>query len=169
MSRVTNAPRRPYNPVVSDARSIDALGRRLFWAVSRLAFALYRWAPVFGALRSSVGIIRRGPAYLAIDRADGRGLGLPGGLARPRETDEDTLKREIAEETGLHVVSCEFAFRCPVTEPIPASLAVFRVKAEGEIRGSWEGQPKWVALAELQQGITASQRPIVEQVARWTS
>lgn len=145
--------------------AMDALSRRLFWIVSRLAFAVYQRFPIFGTLRSAVGVIRRGTDYLAIDRADGRGLGLPGGLARRRESDEETVRREIAEETGLSVTSAEFLFRCPVSDPIPASIAVFRVTAEGELRGSWEGEPRWVTLAELQSRITEAQRPIVKQLA----
>src|SRR5580658_7308352 len=140
------------------------LRRRLFWVVSRLAFGIYQRFPVFGTLRSSLGIIHRGGNYLAIDRSDGRGLGLPGGLARRRETDEETLKREIAEETGLSVTSLEFVFRLSISEPIPSSIAVFRAAVEGELRDSWEGVPRWVTLSELRSRITVSQRLIVEQL-----
>jgi 8-oxo-dGTP pyrophosphatase MutT (NUDIX family) len=147
---------------------MKALTRRLFWVVSRVAFSVYELVPIFGPLRSAVGVIRRGPDYLAIDRADGRGLGLPGGLARRRESDEETVRREIREETGLAVRSAEFVFSLPVSEPIPASIAVFRVQAEGDLRGSWEGEPQWVTLAELRSRITRSQRPIVEAFERWT-
>jgi 8-oxo-dGTP pyrophosphatase MutT (NUDIX family) len=147
---------------------MHSLSRRLFWIVSRLAFAVYQRVPIFGPLRSAVGVIRRGPHYLAIDRADGRGLGLPGGLARRRESDEEAVRREITEETGLSVTSVEFVFRCPVLEPIPASIAVFSVTAEGNLRGSWEGEPRWVTLAELRSRITRSQRPIVESFGHWT-
>jgi ADP-ribose pyrophosphatase YjhB (NUDIX family) len=145
-----------------------ALRRRLFWVVSRLAFGIYRRLPLFGNLRASVGVIRQGAKYLAIVRNDGRGLGLPGGLARWHEADEETVRREIAEETGLAVTGLEFAFRCLVSGPIPANIAVFRVAAQGALRGSWEGEPQWVSLSELRSHIVASQRPIIEQVARWT-
>ena len=147
---------------------MNALRRRLFWIVSRLAFAIYQRAPIFGPLRSAVAVIRRGPHYLAIDRADGRGLGLPGGLARRRESDDLAVRREITEETGLSVTSVEFVFRWPVSEPIPASIAVFRATADGHLRGSWEGEPQWVTLAELRSRITKSQRPIVERFEHWT-
>ena len=147
---------------------MNVLRRRLFWIISRLAFATYQRLPIFGPLRSAVGVIRRGPDYLVIDRADGRGLGLPGGLARRRESDEEAVRREITEETGLSVTSVEFVFRCPVSEPIPASIAVFRVKAGGDLRSSWEGEPQWVTLAELRSRITKSQRVIVEQFECWT-
>lgn len=144
----------------------DALSRRLFWIVSRVAFTVYQWFPIFGTLRSAVGIIRRGTDYLAIDRADGRGLGLPGGLARRRESEEQTVRREVAEETGLTVTSAKYLFRCSVAKPIPASIAVFRVTADGDLRGSWEGEPRWVTLAELRSRVTKAQRPIIEQLAR---
>lgn len=145
---------------------MKSLSHRLFWIVSRLAFTTYQWFPIFGTLRSAVGIIRRGTDYLAIDRADGRGLGLPGGLARRRESDEETVRREIAEETGLAVTGAEYLFHCPVAEPIPASIAVFQVTAEGDLRGSWEGEPRWVTLAELRSRATKAQRPIIERLAQ---
>jgi len=147
---------------------MNTLSRRLFWIVSRVAFTVYQHLPIFGPLRSALGVIRRGPHYLAIDRADGRGLGLPGGLARRRESDEEAVRREITEETGLSVTSIEFVFRCLVSEPIPASIAVFRVQVEGDLRGSWEGEPQWVTLAELRSRITKSQRVIVEQFEHGT-
>jgi len=146
-----------------------SLSRRLFWIVSRVAFAFYNRFPIYGTLRSAVGIIRRGSDYLVIDRADGRGLGFPGGLARRRESDEQTLRREVAEETGLAVSSAEYLFRCSVSKPVPASIAVFRVTAEGNLHGSWEGEPRWVTPAELRSRITKTQRPIVEQLANWNS
>jgi 8-oxo-dGTP pyrophosphatase MutT (NUDIX family) len=148
---------------------MKSLGRCLFWVVSRVAFSVYQRFPIFGALRCVVGVIRSGPHYLAIDRADGRGYGLPGGIAGRRESDEEAVRREIAEETGLSVTSVEFVFRCPLTEPIPATIAVFRVAAQGNIRGSWEGEPRWVTLSELRSRITRSQRLIVGQLERWTS
>jgi len=144
---------------------MDALKRRLFWIVSRVAFTVYECFPIFGTLRSAVGIIRRGEDYLAIDRADGRGLGFPGGLARRREPDELAVRREIAEETGLVVTDAEYLFRCSVGKPVPASIAVFRVTAQGDLRGSWEGEPRWVTLAELSSRITKAQRPIVDRLA----
>ncbi len=147
----------------------NALSRCLFWIVSRLAFAVYQRFPIFGPLRCTVGVIRRGPDYLVIDRADGRGYGLPGGILRRREAEEEGLKREIKEETGLSVTRAEFIFRCPIAEPIAASIAVFRVAAEGQLRGSWEGEPRWVTIEELSARVTKSQRPIVEQLAQRTS
>ncbi|HEV2423506.1 MAG TPA: NUDIX domain-containing protein [Terriglobia bacterium] len=145
---------------------MDAVSRRLFWIASRVAFTVYTRFPIFGTLRSAVGVIRRGADYLAIDRADGRGLGLPGGLARRRESDEQAVRREIAEETGLTVTSAEYLFRCSVSHPIPASIAVFQVTAIGDLRGSWEGEPRWVTLDELRSRATKAQRPIIEQLGR---
>jgi 8-oxo-dGTP pyrophosphatase MutT (NUDIX family) len=142
----------------------ERLKRNLFWLVSRVAMGCYRRVPVFGRLRASIGIIRDGDRVLVIRRNDGRGLCFPGGLAYRWETDEQALVREFGEETGLDVQSFEFAFRYDSSVEIPVRIAVFYVKAEGNPRGSWEGSPEWVELAEVQAGILRSQEYVVERL-----
>jgi 8-oxo-dGTP pyrophosphatase MutT (NUDIX family) len=143
---------------------IGRLKRNLFWLVSHVAFWSYRQLPIFGPWRASVGIIQDGTRYLVIRRNDGRGLSFPGGLAMPWETEEQTLAREVREETGLRVERCQFAFRYESSAVMPARIAVFRVQAVGAIRNSWEGAPDWVEIAELQKSVIPSQTCIVERL-----
>jgi 8-oxo-dGTP pyrophosphatase MutT (NUDIX family) len=142
----------------------ERLKKGMFWLVSRGAIECYRRLPVFGRLRASLGIIRDGQRVLVIRRNDGRGLCFPGGLAYAWETDEQALVREIREETGLRVNSFEFAFRYDSSKEIPVRIAVFETRAEGELRGSWEGTPEWEELAEAQSGILRSQEYVVERL-----
>jgi len=146
---------------------LEAIRRRAFWVVSHLSMGLYRRIPIFGTLRASVGIIRAGERYLVINRSDGRGFSFPGGLAWPWESEEQTLRREVAEETGLHVMSLDLVFRYHTSIPVPCKLAVFRAEAEGHLGCSWEGRPEWATLPELRANITVSQNPIVDQLAGW--
>jgi 8-oxo-dGTP pyrophosphatase MutT (NUDIX family) len=145
-------------------RLAEQLKKKLFWLISRVAMGCYRRVPIFGRLRASIGIIRNGDRVLVIRRNDGRGLSFPGGLAHPWETDEKALVREIQEETGLRAKSLEFAFRYDSSGEIPTRIAVFESKAEGELRGSWEGTPAWVGLVEAQAGILRSQKYVVERL-----
>jgi 8-oxo-dGTP pyrophosphatase MutT (NUDIX family) len=138
--------------------------RRAFWGVSRLCFFTYRHFPVFGTLRASVAVIQQGQQYLAIRRNDARGYSFPGGLAMPWESEEQTLKREVAEETGLELRAAELALRYHSAFEISCDIAVFRVKVTGHLRGSWEGDPVWVSISDLRSSLVPSQLPIIEKV-----
>src|SRR5215470_7076657 len=117
--------------------------RRLFWMVARTCFSLYRWFPLFGTLRASIAIIRNERRFLVIARNDGRGVSLPGGIARWRETEQETLSREVREETGLNVSGENFRLRYFSSWDVPCIISVFEVHAGGELRNSWEGSPQW--------------------------
>jgi len=147
------------------------LKRRLFWVIARTCFALYRTFPVFGSLRASIGIIYREHKFLAIRRNDGRGYSLPGGIAGWREAEESTLRREVHEETGLHVAGLSLQTRYQSTADVPCTISVFTVEAEGDLRESWEGSPQWLTLAELEAKLIKSQKPAVEWMrkieAKW--
>jgi 8-oxo-dGTP pyrophosphatase MutT (NUDIX family) len=144
------------------AKVVVNLKRRVFWIVARTCFTLYRWFPVFGTLRASIGVIRRGQTILVIERNDGRGLSLPGGIAGRKETEEETLRREVLEETGLTVSGVELKLRYRSTADIPCSISVFEVEASGELKNSWEGSPRWMTVAELAPRLLESQRPTLE-------
>lgn len=142
----------------------DRFKRRLFRMLSAFAIATYSRIPVFGALRASVGVIRNGDRFLAIDRSDGRGYSFPGGLAWPWEKDEAAMVREVAEETGLSVAEANPLFRYFSRAEVPCHIAVFQVCTQGTLRSSWEGSPLWVTGSDLGSRVLPSQRPIVDML-----
>lgn len=122
------------------------LGATLFRCCSRAFVAGYARWPIFGELPGSVAVIRRGERYLLQWRNDGLGWAFPGGIAWPGESAEHTLRRELREETGLRIHSCQLLFTYPDRAYIPSRISVFTACAEGEPRPSWEGRPEWRAL-----------------------
>jgi 8-oxo-dGTP pyrophosphatase MutT (NUDIX family) len=149
--------------------ALENLKRSLFWIVARTCFTLYRWFPLFGLLRASIGIIHRNGEFLVIERNDGRGFSLPGGISGWKEAEEETLRREVTEETGMTVTSFEFRMRYRSTTDVPCIISVFEVQATGEPRNSWEGSPRWMALTEIQPRLVKSQRPVLELFTRMSS
>lgn len=139
----------------------ENLKRRVFWIVARTCFTLYRWFPLFGTLRASIGIIRRGQTFLVIQRNDGRGLSLPGGIANRKEAEEQTLRREVLEETGLSVTGQELRLRYGSTIDVPCTISVFEAEASGELKDSWEGSPRWMTASDLAPRLLESQRPVL--------
>lgn len=154
--------RRSPPPLRPHSMPSERFKQRLFRIVSAVAFGTYGRFPVFGALRASVGVIRNGDRFLAIDRSDGRGYCFPGGLARPWEKHETALVREIAEETGLSIVEAKPLLHYFSRAEIPCHIAVFEVRAMGAVRSSWEGSPLWVTFSDLRSRIVASQRPVLD-------
>lgn len=123
---------------------------------------LYRTFPLFGPLRASLAIIRRNHEFLVIERNDGRGVSLPGGIARWKEADEGTLRREVLEETGLEIAGEKLITRYPSRADLPCTISVFEVQTNGELKSSWEGSPRWLSIAEIAPRILKSQQPVVE-------
>jgi len=138
--------------------------RYLFAIISRVGMAAYSRFPVFGSLRASVAVIRDAELVLVIERSDGRGLSFPGGLAFPWEPAEHALSREVAEETGLSVKTAIALFSYYASDELPCTITVFAVEAEGKLRESWEGSPKWLSVNDLRTGLIKSQQPIVERI-----
>jgi 8-oxo-dGTP pyrophosphatase MutT (NUDIX family) len=144
--------------------TFQQIKRHLFWALSRSAIAAYSRLPLFGWLRASVGVIRKGQLVLVIDRSDGRGLSFPGGLAMPWETAEQAMKREFSEETGLPVKHCTQLFEYRSSADVPVILAVFAVEAEGKLKDSWEGSPRWLSFTDIRPRLLPGQREIVDRL-----
>ena len=82
----------------------------------------------------------------------------------PWESEEQTLKREVAEETGLQLTAIELTWRYYSAAEIRCKISVFRAEGTGQLRGSWEGSPEWVTTSDLRPLILASQLPIVEKL-----
>jgi 8-oxo-dGTP pyrophosphatase MutT (NUDIX family) len=141
---------------------LDDFKRRMFWMVAHTCFTLYRWFPLFGTLRASIGIIQRDDRILIIHRNDGRGLSLPGGISQWGETEEETLVREILEETGLSVTGKELKMHYFSDADVPCNISVFEVQASGELNNSWEGSPQWTTVAEIEPRLLPSQRPVLD-------
>lgn len=139
--------------------------RYLFAIISRVGMAAYSRFPVFGSLRASVAVIRDAELVLVIERSDGRGLSFPGGLAFPWEPAEHALSREVAEETGLSVKAATALFSYYASDELPCTITVFAVEAEGKLRESWEGSPKWLSVNDLRTGLIKSQQSIVQRIA----
>jgi len=134
----------------------------MFWIVARTSFTLYRWFPLFGKLRASIAIIQREGKFLAIQRNDGRGISLPGGISGRKETAEAALDREVREETGLSVMRKELAMEYFSDADVPCDISVFKVQASGDLKHSWEGSPQWMTVDELEPRLLLSQRPVLE-------
>ena len=134
--------------------------------MARTCFVLYRAVPVFGSLRASIAILHSDDKFLAIQRNDGRGVSLPGGIAGWREDEETTLRREVREETGLDVKSVALQTRYHSVADVPCNISVFVATANGELTDSWEGSPRWMTLAELEPRLIESQRPVLGLMKR---
>ena len=130
--------------------------------MARTCFTLYRVFPVFGSLRASIAIIRREREFLVIERADGRGFSLPGGISNWKEPEAETVRREVLEETGLSVTALELQMSYHSTADLRCTISVFEVQATGHLKDSWEGSPRWMTLAELEPRLLKSQRPALE-------
>jgi 8-oxo-dGTP pyrophosphatase MutT (NUDIX family) len=145
------------------ATSTGGAKGRAFYLASRLFTAVYGRFPIFGRLRGSIAIIRRSDQVLVVERNDARGWCFPGGRARPGESAEAAVRREVREETGLAVTACHFLFQ--YDEPI-ARTHVFEVQANGTLQSSWEGAPRWATLSELAQQIYPAHQPALAFLQR---
>jgi 8-oxo-dGTP pyrophosphatase MutT (NUDIX family) len=145
---------------------LKTLGKYAFWILSRAGLAAYSRFPIFGPLKVALGVIRSGDSFLVIERNDGRGISFPGGLSLPWEAAEKTAEREILEETGLRVTKSVLKLHYVSKEDVPVDLSAFEVEVMGELRGSWEGTPRWVELTELRQRVLRSQRRVVEALCQ---
>lgn len=140
----------------------ETLKQRAFWIVARVCFKLYRWFPIFGSLRASISVIHRDGKILVIQRNDGRGVSLPGGIAGRKESEEVALRREVREETGLSVTSAELQMKYHSAAEVPCNISVFSAQTSGELKNSWEGSACWMTVEELEPRLLKSQRPVLE-------
>lgn len=92
-------------------------------------------------------IIEQDGKILLIDRSDGLGYTIPGGIVRHRETVAECVLREACEETGYTVKITGFVgvYSSLKRDPRFRAIAITYKGAivEGTPRGSGEGTPCW--------------------------
>jgi len=74
------------------------------------------------------------------------------------------MKREFLEETGLAVTNSSLLFEYRSSADVPVVLTVFAVEAEGELKDSWEGSPRWMPFTDIRPRLLPSQREIVDRL-----
>ena len=119
---------------------------------------LYRGtaAITFGNIPPIVGascIIQRDSRILFIDRSDGLGYSLPGGVLRADETLEQAVLREVKEETGFEVeiLTLLGAYSGPNRDPRFSSVSIVYTAmiVGGKEKSSREGTAQWLEIDRL--------------------
>lgn len=102
---------------------------------------------------SACVIIERDGKFLLIDRADGLGFTIPGGIVRYRETIEQCVLREAHEETGYHVAVHGIVGVYSALDRDPrfraVSIAYKGTILDGTEQLSSEGKPCWCAPEDV--------------------
>jgi ADP-ribose pyrophosphatase YjhB (NUDIX family) len=98
-------------------------------------------------------IIERDGKFLLINRSDGLGYAVPGGIVRYRETLEQCVLREAQEETGYNVAITSIVGIYSSLKRDPrlraVSIAYKGSIIDGEEHGSGEGQTCWYTPGEV--------------------
>jgi len=96
---------------------------------------------------SACVIVEQEGKILLIDRSDGLGYTIPGGIVRYKETVEQCVLREAVEETGYSVAISSIVGVYSSLKRDPrfraASIAYKGSIVSGSIRASGEGKPCW--------------------------
>jgi 8-oxo-dGTP diphosphatase len=102
---------------------------------------------------SACVIIEQDGKILLIDRSDGLGYTIPGGIVRYKETVEQCVLREAQEETGYTVAihSIVGVYSNPKRDPRfrAASITYRGSIVGGSVRVSGEGKPCWYEPQEV--------------------
>jgi 8-oxo-dGTP diphosphatase len=98
-------------------------------------------------------IIEQDGKFLLIDRSDGLGYTVPGGVVRHKETVEQCVLREAREETGytVQITGLVGVYSSPKRDPRFRAVAIAYKGSivEGFEHGSGEGQPCWRVPEEV--------------------
>lgn len=134
-------------------------GQRLLAALSRGEM------PPFACVAA---VIERDGALLLLDRADGYGLGLPGGYARIGEDPAAAVVREVQEETGYEVrVLSLLDALADATSRVRSVNVVYACEITGgELRGSHEGRPLWLDPRPRPERLLAISRRTLQRLGR---
>ncbi|GGL10410.1 NUDIX hydrolase [Deinococcus radiotolerans] len=103
-----------------------------------------RTGPMPLILTGACGLLLRGEGVLLQRRRDTGGWGTPGGLCEPGESLEETLSREVHEETGLTVREAQLLkviSGAGTFVRLPNGDEFYQVSAVYVVR-RWEGAPR---------------------------
>jgi len=118
----------------------------LLAAIIFRAIALLTLGQISPILSACV-IVEQDGKVLLIDRSDGLGYTIPGGIVRYKETVEQCVLREAREETGYTVTIHEIVGVYSSLQRDPrfraASIAYKGSIVSGAVRASGEGKPCW--------------------------
>ncbi len=110
----------------------------------------------FGQISPLVGagiIVEQDGKFLLIDRSDGLGYTIPGGIVRHKETVEQCVLREVREETGydVNIMGLVGVYSSLKRDPRFRAIAItYRGSiVSGAPHGSSEGEPCWRAPEEV--------------------
>src|SRR5207248_10348401 len=102
---------------------------------------------------SACVITERDGRILLIDRSDGLGYTIPGGIVRYRETVEQCVLREAHEETGyiVAITGLVGVYSSPKRDPRFRAVAIAYKGSivSGSAHGSGEGEPCWREPGEV--------------------
>ena len=102
-------------------------------------------------------LVEKQGQFLAIKRPGGDWL-LPSGFIRWRESPAEAALREAEEETGLRleldgVIGCHSITGQRIGGMSTLTIVYSATVAGGDLRGSIEGQPRWLDEADLRSGV----------------
>jgi 8-oxo-dGTP diphosphatase len=112
-------------------------------------FTLGQISPLVGA----GAIIEQNGKILLIDRSDGLGYTIPGGIVRHKETIEQCVLREVHEETGyeIYITGLVGVYSSLKRDPRFRAIAITYKGSiiSGTPHGSGEGEPCWRSPEEV--------------------
>ncbi|RFU40855.1 NUDIX domain-containing protein [Actinomadura logoneensis] len=128
--------------------------------------------------RTSAVLVDEAWRLLLLDRADGSGWCLPGGLMEPGESFEETARREVREEVGVELgeltlldvfSGAEYYYRFPHGDEIytvtAAYLARVRSDAVLDVDPREAREARFFDIDDVPEDVLATERPIIARYA----